>query len=195
MMTRNAARTVGLDSDGVLYDFVEALRQWIHHLTGRPLSELGPATCWDFYKYDWGYTTPEFLDLFASGVRAGAVFGDGAPYPGTAQALRRLSEAGNRLVVVTNRVIADVDPEWSEQLTRSWIARWGLPVDDVVLSADKTVTDASVFLEDHVGNYDDLAAAGVHAVLFDRPWNRGEGCTRTRVRTWDEFCTLVENHR
>lgn len=185
---------VGLDCDGVMYDFVETLRQWIHHSTGRPLPELPPATCWHFYEHYWGYTTPEFLELFAAGVRAGVVFGDGAPYPGTAQALRRLSDGGHHLVVVTNRAIDGVDPEWSEQLTRDWVERWGLPVDDVVLSADKTVAGSDVFIEDHVDNYDALVHAGTRAVLFDRPWNRSDGCARERVRSWEEFCQLVEKH-
>ena len=145
---------IGLDCDGVLYDQVDAFRWWIHHSTGRSLDELGPATAWHFYRDDWGYTLPEFLDMFTAGVRAGAIFGQGAPLPGTVRSLQRLREAGHRLIVVTNREIAGIDLAVTEQLTRTWLDTWQLPIDDLVISADKTVADVDLFLEDSIDNYD-----------------------------------------
>lgn len=178
---------IGLDCDGVLYDQVDAFRWWIHHSTGRSLDELGPATAWHFYRDDWGYTLPEFLDMFTAGVRAGAIFGQGAPLPGTVRSLQRLREAGHRLIVVTNREIAGIDLAVTEQLTRTWLDTWQLPIDDLVISADKTVADVDLFLEDSIDNYDAIDRHG-HAipVLFDRPWNQDNG-TRWRVSDWVQF--------
>lgn len=183
---------IGLDCDGVLYDQVAAFRWWIHHSTGRPLNELGPATAWHFYRDDWGYTVEEFLDMLTAGVRAGAIFGQGAPLRGSAEALRRFHAAGHHLTVVTNRDLPGIDLDHTTHLTRRWLETWQLPIDDLVISADKTVaSDVDLFLEDSIDNYDAIARhGGIVPILFNRPWNRDNG-ERRRVWTWRGFEQIV----
>jgi hypothetical protein len=41
---------VGVDLNYVCPPFVQSLAHFVHERTGRPLEELGPAVCWEFYK-------------------------------------------------------------------------------------------------------------------------------------------------
>lgn len=177
---------VGIDLDGVCYDFVASLQQYLLTRDLDP-QQLTDAQRWEFYE-DWGLSLEEFLDACHRGVDAGVVFSHGSPFPGTVAALRRLQDAGHELHVVTDRSFGA--PGASRQATEAWLARHGVPHTSLTISADKTVADVELFIEDRVENYRALDAAGVEVYLLDRPWNQHETTAR-RVASLDEFADRV----
>lgn len=180
---------VGLDLDGVCYDFVEAFRGYLNLAHGRPLDELPYAEVWDFYKYQWGMTTAEFLEHYAEGVRAGHIFTVGEPAEGMLDAIGRILDGGCRIHIVTARSVPGAVEE-AHQATRSWLAEWNVPHDTLVFSDDKTVVPTDVFLEDNADNYLALESTGrCSPYLFDRPWNRH--IDGRRVFNWHEFADIV----
>lgn len=184
---------VGVDVDGVLYDFVEALRHWLNVSTGRDRSTMPDALVWGFHGKQWGLTLEEFLRHYHEGVEAGVVFTHGSPYPGAREGLSALRSLGHRLHVVTDRAHVG-SPGVSEAATRAWLEHHSLPHDTVLLSGDKTCIGARVFIEDRVENARALAAAGTGVVLLDRPWNQHleESDRVVRACSWDEVPDLVE---
>lgn len=192
MSNSPAQLTIGWDLDGVLYPFVDSLRDYIHHTTGRPLDSMPPAATWNFAEQQWALSADEFLEHFRNGVRDGAIFRQGTPCPGGVEAMTALVEAGHRIVIVTDRRLPGVE-QTAEENTRAWLAEHDVPHDELVFSRDKTVVRTDVFLDDRDVNYDALAASGLSVPwLLTRPWNQHH--PGRRVESFSEFVKVVENH-
>ena len=179
---------IGVDLDGVCYDFTASLRHYLVTHRGRDEATMLSHNSWDFFE-DWGLTLDEFLTEFAAGVDAGVVFTHGGPYPGTVEALGRLASAGHSIHIITDRTVGS--PGRSEAATVAWLKRHGVPYKSLTFCSDKTVLRTDYMIEDKLQNYDALEAAGCTAVLIDQPWNQVDGDTRRRVANLHEFADLV----
>lgn len=175
---------VGVDLDGVCYDFADSLRTFLEG-THRKYPE---PTRWEFYE-DWGFTLPEFIELCHEGVNAGVIFTEGDPFPGTVEALTRLHSAGHTIHIVTDRSFGSAGG--SEAATRLWLDGHKIPFDSLTFTSDKTIVRADYFIDDKLQNYDELFAAGVEVYLFDRPWNQ-HPTPRDRVSSLAEFVEKVK---
>jgi hypothetical protein len=189
-ITRTATRTVdvGVDLDGVCYDFVPALRGYIHGRTGRPLDTMPPALTWNFHSEQWGLSTEEFLMFFADGINDGRIFRHGEAYPGTAEALRGLSDEGHRVHIVTARRIPGAEAA-AEANTVAWLADHQIPYESLTFSDDKDAVPTNIFIEDRDDNYDVLERAGHFPWLMSRPWNAHH--PGRRVGSLGEFAEVV----
>jgi uncharacterized HAD superfamily protein len=178
---------IGVDLDGVVYDFVADLRIWIHTTTGKPLAEMTTPTNWRFFN-DWGLSDKEFMSHYASGVNAGHIFRASPPYPGAIENMHALVAQGHRLHIITARII----PQASQAAARStelWLADYEVPFTSLTITCDKHLVPTDVFLEDSDPTYDILDAAGSNPWLLDRPYNAHH--PGRRVRSWDEFTQVV----
>lgn len=180
---------VGIDLDGCVYDFVSDYRSWVHAATGKSYDDMPDAEGWNFFKDQWGMTTPEYLDLLDRGVSAGYVFAQGRSIRGAIEGLCSLLDQGHEVNIVTNRpqpgAIAN---------TRYWLHEHGVPYTSLTFDADKTCVPSDIFLEDNVDNYETLCAAGVDGVLYTQKWNE---CLidANRVHSWPEFVSYVGEHQ
>jgi hypothetical protein len=160
---------VGIDLDGVCYDFAGSLRKYLVSRSLRQPHECPDAQRWEFYE-DWGITLDQFLDHCHAAVDAGIVFKTGTPYSGTREAFQAIKSAGHSIHIVTDRTFGK--PGASAAATLGWLARHGLEFDSITFSADKTVAQLDVMVDDKPSNYAALEAAGVEAYLLTRPWNQ-----------------------
>lgn len=159
---------VGVDLDGVCYDFADSLRL---HVAGARADrrELYPdPQRWEFY-YDWGWSLEEFIRITDAGVGRGVVFAQGDPLPGCSWAFWQLREAGHSIHIVTDRSFGPAGE--AAYATIRWLTQHELPFDSVTFSADKTIANVDVMVDDKPSNYLALKAAGVDAFLLTRPWN------------------------
>lgn len=179
---------VGMDLDGVNYDFAASLGRFLLS-TGYPADLMTDPMRWEFYR-DWGMTDVEFVAACNAGVDAGIVFRTGGTLPGAADAWRRIRAAGHEIHSVTDRAFGTGDK--SEQNTIEWAAEEGLLYDSLTFSADKTVVPTDVFVEDKLENYDALTAAGRVVYLIDQPWNRiPGGDTRRRIASISDYADSI----
>lgn len=161
---------VGIDLDGVCYDFAASVREYLCHTIGTHAPEAcADPQRWEFYE-DWGLDLSAFIDAFHAGVDAGVVFTHGDPLPNVAEAFARIKSAGHTIHIVTDRAMGA--PGASEAATVRWLDRHGLPFDSLTFSADKTVANVDVMVDDKLSNYDALDHAGVAVWLLKRPWNK-----------------------
>jgi len=158
---------VGIDLDGVCYDFAASLAE--HLRRGGWAGNATPAERWEFYE-DWGFSLEQFLTHCHDGVRAGIVFTHGDPYPGTRDGWEAIRAAGHSIHVITDRSFGG--PGASEGATLAWLDRHGLTFDSITFAADKTIDRPDVMVDDKPANYRALTAAGVQTWLMDRPWNK-----------------------
>ncbi len=176
---------IGVDLDGVLYDFVGALREYAISVNYHE-DQLPPNKTWDFHN-EWGMSLGEWKSLVREGVEAGVVFRVGSPSLHAPLVLGWLRAQGHTIHIVTHR-------EWgtkSHTNTEAWLKAWEIPYDSITYAQDKTLVPTDIFVDDHVANLDALRAAGTVAVAFDRPWN--EEWSGLRVSTWRDFHTLVRS--
>jgi 5'(3')-deoxyribonucleotidase len=178
---------IGVDLDGVVYDFVEALRHYLVTHRGFDRYDLGESTSWNFFKDNWGMTTPEFLGYFRDGVEAGVIFQHGEAEPYAKEVIDDLRDAGHTIHICTFRTIHEACP----QITMDWLKRVGIEYDSITFSEDKTVIKTDIFIEDNMENYMHLLGAGTVGIMMDRPWNRALKNAR-RVENWIDFAREIE---
>lgn len=158
---------IGLDLDGVLYDFAHSLRQYlVDHGYGDP-EDYPPTETWTFYE-QWGMNLEEFKDFCDDGVRAGYIFNIGGPIE--SPDLWRLRLAGHKIHVVTDRSFGN--PGESQIATVRWLQRHGFPFDSITYTADKAGVRLDYLIDDKVENVEALLETGCKAYLRDQPWNR-----------------------
>ena len=184
---------VGIDLDGVCFDFAASLLRYALH-EGYEFPEgfhaHGEPKEWAFYE-GWGLSLEEFLQMCHDGADAGFVF-SGPVRPGVKDAFDIIRDLGHEIIIITDRAFG-TDPSVSQELTRNWLAEHGLTYDELHFSGDKTIVPTDFFIEDKLSNYDALAAAGVEVYLVDRPWNQvDETDARRRVDGIREYARILD---
>jgi FMN phosphatase YigB (HAD superfamily) len=183
---------VGVDLDGVLYNFGDSVKRYLDYIGQSDLWKSGPTPkpYWDFYK-DWGWSGQEFVKLCNDGADAGFIF-CGPARDGAVEAMERIARTGNEVIIVTDRQFGTT-PQVSERNTVEWLTQHGIWYDELIFSTDKTVGKCDVFVEDKLENYDALTAAGTKAWLINRAWNFVDGGdARNRINSITDFATAVE---
>jgi len=180
---------IGFDLDGVAYNFEDSVRRYLIKWHLYDAEELPNPTGWDFHQA-WGFEREDFEAVCNDGVDSTIIFGTGDPYPGTAEAMHRIKDAGHSIHIVTARFFGS--PGMAQRNTMQWLAEHDIPFDTVTFARDKTVVRTDYMIEDNLGNFDALQAAGTHAVLMDRPWNQDTpDRSRSRVRDMQAFADHI----
>lgn len=178
---------VGYDFDGVGYRFGMSVRKYLTTI-GIEVEPPTDAFCkdWNFFDF-WHMHADEFAKHCDDGVDAGIIFGpaSGLTRPGFFDAVKRTKEAGHTVIGITHRFQGS--PGNAERNTFAWLGDRVELFDDVVFSADKTSVPTDYFVEDNMGNYDKLIAAGTKAFLINRPWNHPYDDGRCRISDVSDF--------
>lgn len=193
--------TVNVDMDGVVYDFVEAMR---HEFRWRGFDTSIPEE-WSFEKA-WGVSRDKFVEVMYEGILDERVFGHGLDrvIEGAPDALRGLHHRGHHIRIVTNKShFPEPVRTMAIKNTMTFLRVEGIPYDDIVfMSKDKLGYPADVVVDD---KGDTRGWAQPHALnlLFDQPWNQKVETnglsTVTRAHGWrdayDRILELAEDLR
>jgi hypothetical protein len=178
---------LGIDLDGVCYDFIGAYRHYLANHLGWNPRDCPEPTVWECYT-QWNLDVADFVRILNEGVDAGVIFTHGDPYPGSRDALFRLRDAGHTLHVITDRNVGR--PGAAQQATAAWLAQHDLPYDSLTFSADKTIVQTDAMIDDKIENYRALDKVGCWSYLLDRPWNQKAGYYQ-RVADLGEFADRI----
>lgn len=160
---------VGIDLDGVCFDFNENLRFWLETIKGYKL-KYGPSVRWEFYE-DWGLTLDEFLRECNRAADAGHLFRHGPVINDAKAQLQRLRDAGHTIVLITDRSFGSNNV--SQENTRQWLFDTELPWDEIHFTANKAEVDVDFHIDDRFKNVVEMAQTGIDAWLLSAPWNLG----------------------
>lgn len=182
---------IGIDLDGVCYRFENAVRRHLMVNHGYTRESLPDPIGWNLEER-WGMNRDQFRAFCDEGVDADIIFTYGAPYPKVIDGVQAIARAGHSIHVVTARGYGQ--PGASESATARWLDTWNIPFDTLTFAHDKTVARTDIMIDDKLENYDELEAAGTHAVLMDQKWNQDipGGKTRNRVKDMLEFADLIQ---
>jgi 5'(3')-deoxyribonucleotidase len=181
---------IGLDLDGVFYDFNGSFRRHVISNKHRTDEQCTEARLWRFYQ-EWGMDDAEFMRHFVDGVNVGTIFRQGGATPGTRQALLEILDMGHTLHVITDRSVGL--PGLAAKHTYEWLdEEFPKPITSVTFTADKTSVKTDMMIDDKLSNYEALVDAGVDAYLLDRPWNQTDDDRQKRVSTIQEFVVKVK---
>lgn len=181
---------VGIDLDGVVYDFENALRDWFVLRYGWNRARLPDATRWEIAD-EWGISREQFVWECTEATRARFLFVHGEPINDSVHQLGRLRKAGHEIHFITAR---DFGPN-TKTNTYAWLDLWRLPYDSLTFSSNKTAVRVDAMIDDYPGNVTDLISVGVDAYLQDRLYNRDFDCPTRVSRLKDFVDTLLCKNR
>lgn len=185
---------VGVDSDGVLYNFGDSIYRYLKSIGQENLWKSGPnvKSYWNFFE-DWGWTYQQFKKMCDDGVDAGYIF-RGPLRDNAKEALDEIREMGHEVIIITDRTYGST-PEKSQVATILCFDENNLNYDELHFNRDKLCVPTDIFVEDRLENYDALEAGGVLVYLINRAWNEVPGGdNRRRINDISEFPAKVAEH-
>lgn len=156
---------IGLDVDGVLYQFSKTAQYMIAKREGLKYRE---DLSWDDSTWDC-HRPPEDWDWVLSSPQAEKVFRHGHLWRGAIEFVEELSVLGD-VIIITKR------PAPAIQTTLEWLAFNRFPITEVHIlgpARAKSEVRAAVYIDDNTENVQELYEhTGARVILMDRPWNR-----------------------
>lgn len=178
---------LGLDLDGVVMDYYPAIRVLAAEWLGVPESSLTPEVT--FGLSEWGIGQEEYHRLHRFAVDRG-LFLNGPVLPGAPQSLRRLSQEGVRIRIVTHRLCVHDCHRLAAQQTVEWLDFHAIPYWDLCFMREKGEVSADVYLDDAPQNIEDLQRRGRPVIAFTNSTNR-RCAARLRVDCWADAEKVV----
>jgi 5'(3')-deoxyribonucleotidase len=139
---------------------------------------------------EWGIRDEDhYRQLHRFAVTQRDLFETCVPIKGAATTLRRLSDEGYRIRIITHRLFINFFHEASVRQTIRWLDKHGVPYRDLCFMGEKDQVGADVYIDDSPDNIAALRAAGHYAICFANSANKG--IEAPRARKWDEVYALI----
>lgn len=181
-MTEKPSFVLGVDLDGVCADFYGTLRVLAAEFLGRPLDDLPTEVSYGLPE--WGLDSKKYVRLHRWAVTQRNLFKAVTPIPGAGPALRRLSDDGVRIRIITHRLFIPHFHATAISQTVDWLDHHGIPYWDLCFMADKGAVGADLYLEDTPSNVRALRSQDAEVIVFTNSTNRDvEG---PRANNWEQ---------
>jgi 5'(3')-deoxyribonucleotidase len=179
---------LGVDLDGVVGDFYGAMRRIAAEWLDRPMESLTTEVSygleeWDIAEYG-GY---DRLHRFA--VTQRDIYRDMEPIRDAPATLRKLSQHGIRIRIITYRLFLKYSHRVSITQTVDWLDSYDIPYWDICFMNDKGAVGAHVYIDDAPTNIQNLRDQGCRTIVFTNSTNRG--IPGPRANSWHEVEGLV----
>ncbi|MDR3170510.1 MAG: 5'-nucleotidase [Treponema sp.] len=179
---------LGVDLDGVVGDFYSAMRriaaEWLH----KPLESLTEEVSYGLEE--WGiaeYGGYDRLHRFA--VTQRNLFRDMQPIKDAPAVLRKLSNRGIRIRIITHRLFLKHSHKASITQTVDWLDSYDIPYWDLCFMNDKGAVGAHMYIDDAPSNIIPLRAHGCRTIVFTNSTNRQ--LPAPRADSWQDVERLV----
>jgi 5'(3')-deoxyribonucleotidase len=182
---------LGIDLDGVIYNFVDEFRAYYSEKIGVDIDSLSEPTSWEFYR-DWGMTDEEYFTNLGLAAIHSKVFRHGEIYPNARESILKLKEMGFEIVIITARYLSNNPDHMKiiENNTRNWLVDNNVAFDELIIDNDKTRHGLDILIDDNLSNVEALLIAGAYGYVFDRPWNRNS-ISFPRVMGWYDLVAAM----
>lgn len=191
-MSTRKAFVFGVDLDGTVADFYGGLRPIAAEWLGKREEELTLEVSWGLPEWGVADAPGGYLDLHKFAVTQRGLFERLLPFPGAAQALRRLSKAEVRIRIITHRLYIKYFHHVAVQQTVRWLDHHGIPYWDLCFMSDKAAVGANLYIEDSPDNVRKLRADNHPTIVYGNSTNRE--LDGPRAENWDQVERLVLEH-
>jgi 5'(3')-deoxyribonucleotidase len=179
---------LGVDLDGVVANFYEGLRPIAAEWLGVALDSLTPTPSYGFTEWNLPQAG-SYDDLHRFAVTQRHLFRQLLPMPGAPSVLRRLSQVGIRIRIITHRLYINYFHQEAVKQTVEWLDHHGIPYWDLCFMKDKAAVGADLYIEDSPDNIAALRADGHPTIAFANSTNLA--LPGPRAETWDQVEQLV----
>ncbi|MBN1278453.1 MAG: 5'-nucleotidase [Chlorobium sp.] len=191
-MTEKPKIVVGVDLDGVCADFYGRMREIAAEWFEKPLEDL-PADV-SYGLREWGVQDRnQYESLHRFAVTQRGLFSSMPMIPGARKFLRKLSDEGYRIRIITHRLFIHYFHASSVQQTVEWLDSHGIPYWDLCFMKEKEQVGADIYIEDTPDNIAQLRERGLHTICFANSTNTH--IQMPRASSWEEVYFLVNNRK
>ncbi len=148
----------GVDLDGTCADFYGGLRPIAADWLGVGLDDLPEEVSWGLPEWGIDDAPGGYQRLHRFAVTQRDLFRKLQPMPGAPMALRRLSEEGVRIRIITHRLFIKYFHHIAVRQTIEWLDSNDIPYWDLCFMADKAAVGADLYIEDSPENVAKLRA-------------------------------------
>jgi 5'(3')-deoxyribonucleotidase len=181
---------LGVDLDGVVANFYAGFLPIVAEWRGVPPESLPAAVSYGLAE--WGLDPTSYEQVHRFGVVQRELFRRLEPMPGAPAALRRISQGGVRIRIITHRLYIKYFHEQAVTQTTAWLEHHGIPYWDLCFMKDKAAVGADLYVEDSPGNVEALRADGHETIVFRNSTNTHIG--PPQAASWADVETLVAEH-
>lgn len=179
---------LGVDLDGVVADFYAGMRPIAAEWLGVSVDTLTPTPSYGLEEWNLS-SVGTYDDLHRFAVTQRNLFRVLAPIPGAPAALRRLSQRGVRIRIITHRLYIKHFHQEAVGQTVGWLDHHGIPYWDLCFMMDKAAVGADLYVEDSPANIRLLRAEGHPTIVFSNSTNRD--LPGPRAESWADVERLV----
>lgn len=180
-------KIIGVDLDGVCCDFYGRMRQIAAEWIECPIEDL--TTEVSYGLAEWGFDWDKYNSLHRFAVTQRNLFETVPMIPGTRRILRKLSDEGARIRIITHRLFIYYFHKHAVVQTIDWLDRNGIPYRDLCFMKEKEQVGADLYIEDSPFNVINLRNGGFNAICFANSTNKE--IAQPRAETWDEVYKLA----
>lgn len=189
-MPSDAGKVVlGVDLDGVCADFYGRMRE-----IAAEWFEVKPPTLTKEVSHglkQWGVENDEqYESLHRFAVTQRDLFKTEPMIPGARKYLRKLSDEGYRIRIITHRLFIHYFHETAVRQTIEWLDHHGIPYWDLCFMKEKDQVGADIYIEDDPENIERLRKRDHFAICFGNSTNRY--ISQPRAETWEEVYRHVK---
>ncbi|MDR2363112.1 MAG: 5'-nucleotidase [Spirochaetaceae bacterium] len=162
---------LGVDLDGVVGDFYGAMRVIAAEWLDKPVESLTEEV--GYGLEEWGITEYGGYDrLHRFAVTQRNLFRDMKPIRDAPAVLRKLSNRGIRIRIITHRIFIKYSHRTSITQTVDWLDSYDIPYWDLCFMNDKGAVGAHVYIDDAPSNVVRLRDHGCRTIVFTNSTNR-----------------------
>ncbi|MCF8383693.1 MAG: 5'-nucleotidase [Chlorobium sp.] len=181
---------IGVDLDGVCADFYKRMREIAAEWFEKSIDEL-PVNV-SYGLGEWGVLDKsQYESLHRFAVTQRELFSSMPMIPGARKYLRKLSDEGYRIRIITHRLFIHYFHASSVQQTVEWLDSHGIPYWDLCFMKEKEQVGADIYIEDTPDNIVQLRERGLHTICFANSTNTH--IQMPRASSWLEVYLLVKN--
>jgi 5'(3')-deoxyribonucleotidase len=179
---------LGVDLDGVVGDFYSAMRKIAAEWLNKPLETLTTEVTYGLDE--WGIAEfGGYSRLHRFAVTQRNIFRDMEPIRNAPAILRKLSNQGIRIRIITHRLFLKYSHRNSITQTVDWLDNYDIPYWDICFMNDKGAVGAHVYIDDAPENIISLRNLGCKTIIFSNSTNRN--LPGPRADDWFEVEHLV----
>jgi 5'(3')-deoxyribonucleotidase len=182
---------LGVDLDGVCADFYGRMREIAAEWFERQVDELTKDVSYGLPEWGIDPEKPEqYESLHRFAVTERQLFATVPMIPGARKWLRRLSDEGYRIRVITHRLFIRYFHELAVRQTIEWLDHNGVPYWDLCFMKEKDQVGADIYIEDAPNNVKQLRARSFYTICFANSTNKE--VVHPRAKNWEEVYRLVK---